>query len=80
MFLLRCKTRHSDSVKLYDSETFAIQEAEAFVGKHSSMDGCSTEPLVEKFALGRTKISRNTSFGVREAWVLPEADNGRFEL
>lgn len=80
MFLLRCKTRHSDSIKLFDSETYAIQEAEAFVGKHSLMDGCSTEPRVEKSPLGRTKISRSTSFGTREAWIIPESEDARFEL
>lgn len=80
MFLLRCKTRHSDSVKLYETEDQAHAEAHAFVGIHSSMDGCSTEPRVEQSPLGRTKISRNTSFGPREAWVLPQLDNGRFEL
>lgn len=80
MFLLRCKTRHSDSVKLYEAQEEARDEAERFVGVHSPMDGCSTEPRVEQSPLGRTKISRSTSFGPREAWVLPQLDNGRFEL
>ena len=80
MFLLRCKTRHSDSVKLFDTQDEARAEADRFVGVHSPMDGCSSEPDVQEIVLGRTKISRSTSFGIREAWILPQLDNGRFDL
>lgn len=79
MFLLRCKARHFDSVKVVEDKMAAAAEARAWVGEHNPIDGCSTEPTVNQYT-GRWHISRSSSFGTREAWVIDQSPNGAFEL
>ena len=53
---------------IYDTFEPAWQRAEAFVGIHNPVDGCSTEPRKAAHGVEHT-VTRGTSFGQRTAKV-----------
>jgi hypothetical protein len=77
MWLVRTKTRSFDVVRFCETEDEALAIARTFVGEHFPLDGCSTERIEQRYVTGRIALSRSTSFGVRQAWVIPATKDGK---
>lgn len=72
MFAVRITTPHNDRIHLVRTWDAALATAREFVGAHNPVDGCSTEPREYLSVSKETfRSSRSTSFGVRQAVVVP---------
>lgn len=68
MYLLRLKSKHHDQAQVVEDRDEAISKMRAWVGDHNKLDGCSTEAVVLEYS-HRVSMSRQTSFGRREAYL-----------
>lgn len=75
MFLVRTKTRSLDTARIIADHDEAIAFAKAHIGEHLEVDGCSTRPDIRTFPT-HTYMTRQTSFGRRQAWVLSPTTEG----
>lgn len=82
-FLVRLKTRRTDTVQLVSTFAKGAALARKHVGDHNEVDGCSS-PALERGCrvngIEALTVRRSTSFGERVATVQPVFNNEAVEL
>lgn len=82
-FLVRLKTRRTDTVQLVGTFAKGAAMARKHVGDHNPIDGCSAPATERGCRIGGIEaltVARSTSFGERRATVQPVFSNEAVDM